>query len=103
MNIFYELYLDLMFKGNQLIRDKKYISDHFKLLMGVIAGAGLSLFVLTDHTSISLTIIIVSYLLFYFVKENFEANPTMVIKIEGDQETDDIVEKLDKYFEENSR
>ena len=100
MNIFYELYLEILFKGDQLIKDKKHIPDYFKFMMGIIAGTGLSLFILTDYTSVSLSMIITAYLLFYFVKENFEANPTMILNIKSDQPAEEIMKKLDKHFED---
>jgi len=100
MNIFYKLYLDIIFKGNDLIKDKKYIPDYFKFMMGIIVGFSISLFIFTDYTVAAFTMIIAAYLLFYFVKENLESTPTMVFKIESDQTVEEIMQELNKQLKD---
>lgn len=102
MNKLKEIYYDIVVEGNSLVKNKKYLPDYFKFIMGIIAGSGLTALAITDHIIIPLIIIVISFLLFYFVKENIEATPTMVFSVKRDSSGKRTIEEVDKDFEEKN-
>ena len=81
-------------KGNSFIAGKEDFFDYFKYFLGAAAGIGWSLIFFTDNLPAATVLLVSSFLIFYFAKENFTATPTMVINIEDKNNIDEVVDEL---------
>ena len=78
-----------------LLDNRQYICDYINFSMGFLAGIGIGIFIFTKSLIMPILMILISFLLFYFTKENFKPTPDLVMHIHSDTPTEDILSEIE--------